>query len=136
MKLRRVQTVVSCTLVKMLITLNTQGFTLLIILHNCINIWHRHYRGMLLYRVIHNSLRDVRPLRYSSRDGHAEGEHINRGRDTPRFCSTLQVLICSFLLCMSWLLRSRVRKFRRDLYITLYFSKSPYCFIQTLIFSL
>ena len=29
------------------------------------------------YRVIHKSLRDFRPLRYSSRDGHAEGEHVN-----------------------------------------------------------
>jgi len=27
----------------------------------------------------------------------------------------------SFLPCLSWLLRSRVRKFRRDLWITLYF---------------
>ena len=33
----------------------------------------------LLYRVIHKSLRDFRPLQYSSRDGHAEGEHVNRG---------------------------------------------------------
>ena len=32
------------------------------------------------------------PLRYSSRDGHAEEEHVNRGRDTPSFCPTLQVL--------------------------------------------
>jgi hypothetical protein len=32
------------------------------------------------------------PLRYSSRDGHAEGEHVNKGRDTPSFCPTLQVL--------------------------------------------
>ena len=40
-----------------------------------------------IYRVIHKSLRDFRPLRYSSRDGHAEGEHVNRGRrDTPSFC--------------------------------------------------
>ena len=39
-----------------------------------------------MYRVIHKSLRDFRPLRYSSRDGHAEGEHVNRGRDTPSFC--------------------------------------------------
>ena len=31
-------------------------------------------------------------MRYSSRDGHAEGEHVNRGRDTPNFCPTLQVL--------------------------------------------
>jgi hypothetical protein len=46
----------------------------------------------IIYRVIHNSLRDFRPLRYSSRDGHAEGEHVNRGRDTPSFCPTLQLL--------------------------------------------
>ena len=38
------------------------------------------------------SLREFRPLRYSSRDGHAEGEHVNRGRDTPSICLTLQVL--------------------------------------------
>jgi len=31
------------------------------------------------------------------------------------------LLICSFLPCLSWLLRSRVRKFRRDLWITLYY---------------
>ena len=30
------------------------------------------------------------------------------------------LLICSFLPCLSWLLRSRVRKSRRDLWITLY----------------
>jgi hypothetical protein len=45
-----------------------------------------------LYRVIYKSIRDFRPLRYSSRDGHAEGEHVNRGRGTPSFCPTLQVL--------------------------------------------
>jgi hypothetical protein len=43
------------------------------------------------------SLRDFRPLRYSSRDGHAEGEHVNRGRDTPSFCPKLQVLDMSTL---------------------------------------
>ena len=43
-------------------------------------------------REIHNSIRDFRPLRYSSRDGHTEGKHVNRGRDTPSFCPTLQVL--------------------------------------------
>ena len=32
----------------------------------------------------------------------------------------LYLLICSFLPCLSWLLRSRVRKSRRDLRITLY----------------
>jgi hypothetical protein len=75
-----------------------------------------------MYGVIHKSLRDSRPMRYSSRDGHAEGKHVNRGRDTPRFCPTLQVLDSSFLLCLSWLLHGRVRKFRKDLRITLYFA--------------
>jgi len=49
------------------------------------------------YRVIHKSVRDFRPLRYSSRDSHADGEHVNRGRDTPIFCPTLQVLDMSTL---------------------------------------
>jgi hypothetical protein len=44
-----------------------------------------------IYRVIPKSLRDFRPLRYSNRDGHAEGEHVNRGRDTPSLYPTLQV---------------------------------------------
>ena len=35
----------------------------------------------------------------------------------------LYLLICSFLPCLSWLLRNRVRKFRRDLWITLYIHK-------------
>ena len=52
---------------------------------------------MYIYRVIHQSLRDFRPLRYSCRDGHAEGEHVNRKRDTPSFCPTLQVLDMSTL---------------------------------------
>ena len=43
------------------------------------------------------SLQDFRPLRYSSRDGHFEGEHVNRGRATPSFCPTLQVLDMSTL---------------------------------------
>jgi hypothetical protein len=33
----------------------------------------------------------------------------------------LYLLICSFLLCLSWLLYCRVRKSRRDLWITLHF---------------
>jgi hypothetical protein len=44
------------------------------------------------YRVIHKSLWEFRPLWYSNRDGHAEGEHVNRGRGTPIFSPTLQVL--------------------------------------------
>jgi hypothetical protein len=50
-----------------------------------------------MYRVIHKSLRDFRPLPYSSRDGHAEGGHINRRRDTPSFCPTLQLFDMSTL---------------------------------------
>ena len=36
-------------------------------------------------------------MQYSSRDGHAKGELVNRGRDTPNFCPTLQVLHMSTL---------------------------------------
>jgi len=72
------------------------------------------------YGVIYKSLRDFLPQRYSSRHGHAEGEHVNRGRDTPIVCPAYYVLTSSFLLCLSCMLRSRVRKFRRDLRITLY----------------
>jgi hypothetical protein len=50
-----------------------------------------------IYRVIHKSLRDFRPLRYSNQDGHAEEERVNRGRDTPSFCLTLQVFDMSTL---------------------------------------
>jgi len=50
-----------------------------------------------IYRVICKSLRDFRPLRYSSHGGHAEDEHVNRGTDTPSFCPTLQVLDMSTL---------------------------------------
>ena len=42
--------------------------------------------------MIHKSLRDFRPLQYSSRDGHAEGESVNRGRHIPSVCPTLPVL--------------------------------------------
>ena len=52
---------------------------------------------VIKYRVIHKYLRDFRPLRYSSRDGHAEGDHVNRGRDTRSFYPTLQVLDMSTL---------------------------------------
>jgi len=48
------------------------------------------------YRVIHKSLQDFRPLWYSGQDGH-EGEHVSKGRDTPSFCPTLQVLDMSTL---------------------------------------
>jgi hypothetical protein len=49
------------------------------------------------YMLIHKYLQHFRHLRYSSRNGHAEGEHVNGGRDTPMFCPTLQVLDMSTL---------------------------------------
>ena len=55
------------------------------------------YYILPIYRVIHEFLWDFRLLRYSSRDGDAEGEHVNRGRDTPSFCPTLQLLDISSL---------------------------------------
>jgi hypothetical protein len=56
-----------------------------------------HSERNIMYRVIRKSPRNFQPLRYRSRDGHAEGEHANRGRDTPIFCPTLQVLDMSTL---------------------------------------
>jgi hypothetical protein len=56
-----------------------------------------HIKHFTIYRVIRKSLRDFRPLRYSNRDGDAEREHVNRGRDTPSLCATLQVLDMSTL---------------------------------------
>jgi hypothetical protein len=57
-------------------------------------------RGLkiIMCRVIHKSLWDFWPLRYSSWDGHAKGEHVNRGRDTASFFPTLQVLDMSTLV--------------------------------------
>jgi len=71
-------------------------FLLFIICTNKCTQKHTHTHTHI-YRVIYKSRRDFRPLRYSSRDDHAEGEHVNRGRDTPSFCHTLQVLDTSTL---------------------------------------
>ena len=57
----------------------------------------KNVQNLVQYRVIHKSLRDFRPLLYSSQDGHTEGEHVTRGRDTPSFCPTIQVLDMSKL---------------------------------------
>ena len=54
-------------------------------------------KNALKYMAIHKFHRDFRSLRYSSQDGHSEGEHVNRGRDTPNFCPTLEVLDMSTL---------------------------------------
>jgi glycosyltransferase involved in cell wall biosynthesis len=102
---------------------------------------HYIYIYIYIYRVIHKTLRDFRPLRYSSRDGHAEGKHVNRGRHTPSFCPTLQVLdmctlgdaadvnpVIKFLrqALPSRLLYRRGRKSRRNLWITLYIYKESF----------
>ena len=49
-------------------------------------------------------------------------EHASRPRPIvqKKLREILYLLMCSFLPCLSWLLRSRVRKFRRDLWRTLY----------------
>ena len=46
-----------------------------------------------------------------------------------KFGEILYLLICSLLPCLSWLLRSRVRKSRRDLWITLYIYIYIYIYI-------
>ena len=58
---------------------------------------YAHSEVKCMYRVIRKSLRDFQSPGYRSQDGHAEGEHVNRGRDTPSFCPTLQVLDTSTL---------------------------------------
>jgi hypothetical protein len=55
------------------------------------------YIYIYIYWVIRKSHQDFRPLQYNSWNGHAEGEHDNKGRDTPSFCPTLQVLDMSTL---------------------------------------
>jgi hypothetical protein len=96
-------------------------------IYRVVNCFFVESESCIIYRVIHKYLLDFRALRYSSRDDHAEGEHVNRGRETPNFGPTLQMLDCSFLLCLSSLLCSRVRKFRGDLWITLYIFTMHFC---------
>jgi hypothetical protein len=44
---------------------------------------------VFMCRIILKSLHYFRPLRYSSRDGYDGAEHVNRGTDTPSFCSSV-----------------------------------------------
>jgi hypothetical protein len=46
------------------------------------------------------SLRDFRPLWYRTRDGHAEGEHDNRGWATPSFYPASAFLACTMYLIL------------------------------------
>jgi hypothetical protein len=55
----------------------------------CIYVYMYLHLYVCIYRIIHKSFRDVRPLRFSTRDGHTKREHVNRGRDTLKFLSYL-----------------------------------------------
>ena len=61
-------------------------------------VFKRAFFIIYIYRVIHKSLRDIRPLRYSRRDGHAEGECVNRGRDNPISVLHYRCSICPHLV--------------------------------------
>jgi hypothetical protein len=50
---------------------------------------HRSFYRLTLYSMIRKSLRDFRTLQYSSRDGHAEGRHVNEKE-------TLQVFVLPY----------------------------------------
>jgi hypothetical protein len=97
------------------------------------------------YRVIHKSLRDFRPLRYSSRDGHAEWGACQQRERHSKFLSYLtgaryvdpwwrgRCQSCNQVpatrVATAWpsrLLYRRGRKSRRDLWITLYIIKNLY----------
>jgi hypothetical protein len=67
-------------------------------LHCVSRVFHCPCKIQTKYRVIHKSLRDFRPLRCSSWDGNAKGEHVNRGRDSkvsvlPYKCSICPPLV-------------------------------------------
>jgi hypothetical protein len=62
----------------------------------CLSCHYKPHDFHIIYSVIRKCLRNFRPQRNRSRDGHAEGEHVNRGRDTPSLTS-LQVLGMSAL---------------------------------------
>jgi hypothetical protein len=81
---------------------------------------------MYIYRVIQKSLQDMRALRYSNWDGHAEGEHVNRGRDTPIFCPTLQLLDMCTLGDVT-----DVKFWQIPRYRPLTYSLSTPCFVMT-----
>ena len=60
------------------------------LLHSKCQMAFHSFTGVMkfpYYRVIHKSLRYFRLLQYGSLEGHAEGEPVNRGRDTPICCA-------------------------------------------------
>jgi hypothetical protein len=67
-------------------------------LFTAIDVASWNYFVLYIYRVIHKSFRDFRPLRYRSQDDDTEGERVNRGGETPSFCPALQVLDMSILV--------------------------------------
>jgi hypothetical protein len=65
---------------------------------SCKHVGGNHQRTILYqYTGWFLSLWNFWPLQYSSEEGHTEGEHVNRGRDTANFCPTLQVFDMSTL---------------------------------------
>jgi hypothetical protein len=106
---------------------NHAVFTALIMFRHSYLLYQKNLvYNVTFYMVIHKSPRDFRPLQYSSRDGHTEGVHVDRGRDTPVFCPTLQVLDMSTLapwqLTQFW----QIPRHR-----TLSYSLSTPCFVMT-----
>jgi hypothetical protein len=84
------------------------------------------YASLVIYWVIRKSLRDFRSLRYSRRDGHAEGGHVNSVIDTPIFLPTLQVLDISKLAPLQLTQFWQIPRHR-----TLSSSLSTPCFVTT-----
>jgi hypothetical protein len=101
----------------------------------CIKVTFTYWQGSTpallyfyspLYRVIHNFLRDFRPLRYSSRDGHVEVVLVNRRRDIPSFCPTLRLFDLSTLGDAAGVNFWQIPRHR-----TLSYSLSTLCFVMT-----
>ena len=84
-----------------------------------------------IYRVIRKSLQNFRPLWYNNLDGHAEGEHVNRGRDIPSFCPTLQVLDMSTLGDVADVKFGNFGKFQYTERLLIPCSLATLCFIMT-----
>ena len=86
-----------------------------------IKVWdwfHTHVNRQ--YRVIHKSLRNFRNQLRNNQDRNSRKDILRTCKVGQKLGVSLSLLIRSFLPCLSWLLRNRVQKSRRDLWITLY----------------
>jgi hypothetical protein len=73
-----------------------------------------------VYRVIHKPFRKFRTRQRKNRDKYSRKEHINRQRISPETCSVCPSVPPPPPSWPSRLLYPRVRKSRRDLWVTLY----------------